>query len=180
MAKVSFASMKLKVNSAVQTFDYNGTAIEVKQYLPISDKNDLIQITLQKAEEDGIYNDIKLEMYFHLNIIYLYTNISFTEKQREDEAKLYDQLQSNGIIDSVIKNMDEVEYNSLIDSLDQTKNDILTYRNTAGAVLQALIQDLPRNAEAAKQIVDSFDPTKYKQIVDLANATGMNNMRKSQ
>lgn len=180
MAKVSFASMKLKVNSSVKTFDYSGFAIEVKQYLPISDKNDLIQITLQKSEEDGIYNDIKVEMYFNLNIVYLYTNISFTEKQREDEAKLYDQLQSNGIIDAVIKHMDEAEYNSLIDSLDQTKEDILTYRNTAGAVLQALIQDLPRNAAAAKKIVDSFDPSKYKQIVDLANATGMNNAKQGQ
>ena len=154
--KVSFANLKLKIDTSVKEFDFNGSKIEVKQYLPISDKNDLIHITLQKSEEDGIYNDVALEMYFNLNIIYLYSNISFTDKQREDEAKLYDQLQSNGLIDKVIENMNQDEYKNLLASLNIIKEEKLKYKNTAGAVLQSVIEDLPKNAAAAKEIVDSF------------------------
>ena len=64
MSKVSYANLKLKVDTSVDTFDFNNQTIEVLKYLPIEDKYDLIMITLQKAEEDGIYNDIKLDMYF--------------------------------------------------------------------------------------------------------------------
>lgn len=178
--KVTFASLKLKTDDSIKEVPIldGNIKIEVKQYLPIEDKNDIVQITLQKAEENGIYNDLLLELYFHLNIVYLYTNLTFTDKQRENEAKLYDMLQSNGIITAIISAIPEEEYNMLYDMIENTKEDILNYRNTAGAVLQSLIQDLPRNAAAAKEIIDSFNPSNFaqvKELADMANATGINN-----
>ena len=180
MPKVSFTNLKLKVNNEVNTFQFgeNKTKIEVLKYLPIEDKNDLIHIALQNAEEDGIYNDILLEMYFNLYIIYFYTNINFTDKQKEDPAKLYDQMQSNGLITSVIEAMDNDEYANLLTSLEVIRDANLTYKNTAGAVLQAIIQDLPRNAAAAAEIVNNWNPENFKEVqrlAQLANNTGMNN-----
>lgn len=180
MPKVSFTNLKLKVNSEVNTFQFgeNKTKIEVLKYLPIEDKNDLIHIALQNAEEDGIYNDILLEMYFNLYIIYFYTNINFTDKQKEDPAKLYDQMQSNGLITSVIEAMDNDEYANLLTSLEVIRDANLTYKNTAGAVLQTIIQDLPRNAAAAAEIVNNWNPENFKEVqrlAQLANNTGMNN-----
>ena len=78
--KISYAKMNLKVDTTVNHFDFKGNEIEVLQYLPAADKYDFIMLTLQKSEEDGIYNENKLDMYFHLHLIYMYTNISFTEK----------------------------------------------------------------------------------------------------
>ena len=101
MAKVSYANLKLKINQEVKTIDYNGTNIEIIQYLPIEDKYDLMMISLQKAKENDVYHPLKLDMYFHLYLVYMYTNISFTDKQRENELKLYDTLYSNGIIDFI-------------------------------------------------------------------------------
>lgn len=180
MAKVSFTNLKLKVNTEVNTFQFgeNKTKIEVLKYLPIEDKNDLIHIALQNAEEDGIYNDILLEMYFNLYIIYFYTNINFTDKQKEDPAKLYDQMQSNGLITSVIEAMDNDEYANLLTSLEVIRDANLTYKNTAGAVLQSIIQDLPRNMDAATQIINNLNPEQFQEVrrlAQLANATGMNN-----
>ena len=83
--KVSYANMKLKVNTEVKTFDFGGQKVEVLQYLPAQDKYDLLMVTLQKSLENGAYNEFKLNLYFELNLVYMYTNISFTEKQREDE-----------------------------------------------------------------------------------------------
>lgn len=183
MAKVSFTNLKLKVNTEVNTFQFgeNKTKIEVLKYLPIEDKNDLIHIALQNAEEDGIYNDILLEMYFNLYIIYFYTNINFTDKQKEDPAKLYDQMQSNGLITSVIEAMDNDEYANLLTSLEVIRDANLTYKNTAGAVLQSIIQDLPRNMDAAAQIINNLNPEQFKEVrrlAQLADATGMNNENK--
>ena len=80
--KVSYANLKLKTKYEIKTFNFNNTEIEVKQYLPIEDKYDLVMITLQKAEENGIYNALKLDMYIHLHLVYMYTNLSFIEKQK--------------------------------------------------------------------------------------------------
>ena len=75
MAKVTYASLKLKVDNSVETFDFNGNTIEVLKYLPIQDKYDLIMTTLERAEEEGVYNPVTLEAYFHLYLVYMYTNL---------------------------------------------------------------------------------------------------------
>ena len=144
--------------------------IQVKKYIPTPDKIDLIQIALQKSEEEGIYNEVKLECYFHLNIIYLYTDIEFSAEDREDEMELYDILDRNDIIDQVIATIGEDEYIDLRDKLIRTQRDNMKYKNTAAAVLTRIVQDLPKNAAAAKEIVDSFDSSKYQEVVDFATA----------
>ena len=158
----------------IETYTYRNLAgkncdINVLTYLPVSDKNDLIAISLQKAEQDGIYNELLLDVYFHLNIIYLYTDIEFTDEDREDELELYDILETNGIIDEVVKILGD-EYKDLRDLLDDMKFNHLNYDNTAAAVLRRIITDLPKNAATAKEIVDSFDQGKYQQVVDFATA----------
>lgn len=170
MAKVSYANLKLKTKEEIKEFDFNGSKIEVLQYLPLQDKIDLIDITCQKAREDRLYSPIKIDAYFHLHLVYLYTNLTFTEKQREDEYKLYDCLMSNGLIDGVLMNMNKKEYESLLDLLNQKIEDELKYNTTAAAILNQLITDLPKNAEAAKKIMDEFDPKKYQAVVDFATA----------
>lgn len=144
--------------------------IQVKQWIPTSDKIDLIQVALQKSEEDGIYNEVKLDCYFHLNIVYLYTDIEFSEEDREDEMKLYDILEHNGIIAEVVSVIGEEEYNDLFDKLNDMKYYNNHYKNTAAAVLRNIVQDLPKNAAAAKEIVDSFDASKYQEVIDFATA----------
>jgi len=117
-------------------------------------------------------------MYFNLYIVYFYTNLNFTDKQKEDPAKLYDQMESNGLITQVIAHMDEDEYANLLTYLETIRDEMLTYKNTAGAVLQTIVQDLPRNAAAAAEIVNSWTPEQFdqvKRLAQMANATGMNN-----
>ena len=48
--KVSFANLKLKVNTEVNEFDYLDNKFEVLKYLPISDKFDLVNIVLQNSK----------------------------------------------------------------------------------------------------------------------------------
>jgi len=173
MGKITYSSLKLKTKEEVKKVE--GTDIEVQQYLPMQDKIDLIDITLQKAREDKLYNPLKVDMFFHLHLIYLYTNITFTEKQREDEYKLYDSLQSNGIISQVIAVMNENEYKTLLDMINETIDNELKYNTTAAAIISKIIDDLPANAEAAQKIVDNFDKDKYKAVIEFAQAANGGN-----
>ena len=174
MAKISYANMKLKINTQVNTFEFCGQKVEVLKYLPAQDKYDLLMITLQKSYEDGIYNDFKLDLYFSLNLVYMYTNISFTEKQRQDELKLYDNLKSNGFFEKFYEAMNPDEYNELFNQLTEIRGSLVYYNNGINSLLEKFIVDLPKNAEAAAQLVESFNPEQYKAVVDFARyANGM-------
>ena len=174
MSKIAYSTLKLKTDDSVNTFEFQGKTIEVLKYLNIEDKYDLVMITLQKAFENGIYNAMKVDVFFHLHLVYMYTNLSFTDKQKENELKLYDTLKSNGFIDLLLETIEESEYNFLYECINEIISDSLNYRNTAGAVIQSLINDLPKNAEAAAKIVDSFNPEKYKQVIQFAEAANGN------
>lgn len=170
MTKVTYASLKLKTNTDVETFDFNGNKIEVLKYLPIEDKYSLVNISLQEAREGNIYNSIKLDMHFHLNLVYMYTNLSFTDKQREDESKLYDTLLSNGVIDKVIELIPEEEYSSLLSYIDTTMNDNLKYNNSVAGTIRELIDNLPAQAEQMNEIIENFDKDKFQNVIDFAKA----------
>lgn len=166
--KVSYANMKLKTNTSTKTFEFGGQKVDVLQYLPAQDKYDLLMITLQKSLEDNIYNEFKLNLYFELHLVYMYTNISFTEKQREDEFKLYDTLKSNGFYEKFFQVINEDEYNELFEQLNAIKNASFKNKRSVAGLIGEFINDLPANAEAAAKIVESFDPNQFKAVVDFA------------
>ena len=132
---------------------------------------------MQKSFEDGLYNNMLLDVYFHLNIVYLYSNLNITDKQKEDEFKLFDKLESSGLMSMILGNMDEDEYKYLYDSLERAVDNHMKYKSSAAAVVQSVIQDLPANAAAAADIVNNWDAEKFQSVqdmVNLARQTGMN------
>ena len=103
MAKVAFTKLGLKKKDEVKTVNINNNVIEVKQYLPINEKLELIGRVLNQAADDNNFsNPVKLEVFTALEIVFTYTNISFTDKQKEDLIKLYDILESNNIFNLII------------------------------------------------------------------------------
>lgn len=174
MAKTTYSSLKLKVNNEVKTFDFNGSIIEVLQYLPIDDKYTLINITLQESKDGAIYNPLKKDMYFHLNLVYMYSNITFTEKQREDESKLYDTLVSNGLLTQILENIPESEYETLYTYITEVEEDTLNYKNTISGTIREIIDNLPIKADEMQQIVDNFDPEKFQNVLNFAKVANGN------
>ena len=170
MGKVSYANMKLKVKNNIKTFKFQDNDIEVIQYLSSEDKYSLINITLQKSLEDGFYNPLKLDVYFHLYLVYMYTDISFTEKQKEDEFKIFDTLKNNNFIDLMLENIPEDEYNYLLKIMEETIEKNEKYKNTVAGIMSKLIDDLPTNAQAAMDIVNNFDEDKFQAVKDFARA----------
>lgn len=168
--KVSYTNLKLKINKEVNTITFNDNSVEILKYLPISDKYDLITATLQKSFEEGVYNPVRLDMYFHLNLVYLYTNINFTEKQREDEEKLYDVLKSSGLLDEILKNIETQEYNDLYEYLQDSLEIQQEYKKSFISVLSTFIDNVPKQMEEALKIVDEFDPEKFGAVTDFAKA----------
>ena len=161
----------MKVNISTKEISINPSiTIEVAQYLPIEDKIDMITIALQNAEENGYYNPMKLDMYIDLYMIYMYTNFNFTDKQKEDEAKLYDILRSNGIIDAVKNAIPDDEYQELNYYVNEMKDAKTKYKHTFASIVNDFVRELPVNADEAMNIITQFDPEKFQNVLNFARA----------
>ena len=156
MAKVAFTKLGLKRKDEVKTVNINNNVIEVKQYLPINDKLALISrvINLSHDSSNNFANPVQVEVIGTVEIIMAYTNLSFTEKQKEDYAKLYDLLEENGITKDLISAIPEDEYTFLIDGINESIEAVYKYQNSILGILEAVSQDYS-NLE--------FDATKIQQ-----------------
>ena len=142
MAKVSLTKLGLKVNQEIKTIEFNEQIIEVKQYLPINDKLELISNVINSAhDENNFSNPVKVSVFTTLEIMYAYTNINFTEKQKEDPTKLYDMLISSGLVCEVINAISEAEYHEVIRGVEDSINAIYTYRNSVMGILDTISTD---------------------------------------
>jgi hypothetical protein len=171
---MQYKDLGLKINNDIISFKFGDKEIKVKKYLPVEDKYDIAMITLQKSAENGIFNPIKLDIFYHLNLIYAYTDLEFSAEDREDELKLFDELESSGFMDEFLKVIDENEYKSILENIGDLEWSLTDYNKSAASVFKSFIEDLPANAEAAQAIVDNFDPSKYQAVVDFAKAANGN------
>lgn len=144
MAKVPFSKLKCTKKDDIKTITINDIEIEVKQYLSTADKLELIANVLNQsvdAEVNSFMNPVKVDIFGTLEIIFAYTNLSFTEKQKEDVAKLYDLLETNGITEAIISAIPEVEYQNLISAIDDTIAAYYQYKNSALGIFEIIGND---------------------------------------
>ena len=142
MAKVSLTKLGLKVNQDIKNIEFNEQTIEVKQYLPINDKLALISNVINASADDNNFaNPIKVSVFTTLEILYAYTNINFTEKQKEDPTKLYDILISSGFVAEVIRAIPEEEYHEVICGVSDSIDAIYTYRNSMLGIMESISTD---------------------------------------
>ena len=142
MAKVSLTKLGLKVNQDVKNIEFNEQIIEVKQYLPINEKLELISSVINSAaDENNFSNPVKENVFLTLEILYHYTNINFTDKQKEDPVKLYDLVVSSGLVNKVTDLIPEEELDEVINGVAQSVKAIYTYRNSVLGILESINQD---------------------------------------
>ena len=141
MANVAFSKLNLKKKEEIKTITFNEQVIEVKQYLPIQDKLDVIFNAISKTEDENkFFNPVKLECFCTLEIIYAYTNIKFTDKQLEDEAKIFDLMEENGLFDAIFSAIPEEESEFIMSSCEAAAEAIYKFSNSAHGLIDYVIK----------------------------------------
>ena len=143
MAKVPFTKLKLKVNEDSIPLQIGDETIAIKQYLPIQEKLELIgSVVMQAHEQDANYsNPVKAGAYRDLEVVFAYTNINFTDKQKEDLPKLYDMLASTGVLQQIIEAIPEREYSEVCCGVWNSIDAIYKYQNSVLGVLDTIKED---------------------------------------
>lgn len=142
MAKVSLTKLGLSVNKEVNHFTWNDQDIEIKQYLPIQDKLDLCaKIINESVDENNWYNPGRVAVYQLVETILAYTNISVTEKQKEDITKLFDLFNCHNFAQQVYAALPAGELESITAIVEATIENIYKYKNSVMGVLDAVHTD---------------------------------------
>lgn len=174
MAKVAFSKLGLKVNTNVGKFTIGDQTIEVKAYLPIQDKLEMIsRIINQSTDDNGYYNQGKVEIFMLLEMVFAYTNITFTEKQKEDVTGLYDKLVSSDFMEDFMTVMSSSEV-AFIRNITYTIIDkIYEYKNSAYGILDAISTDYSNLNLDALQIKENLaDPNNMALLKDVLTKLG--------
>ena len=146
MAKVPFSKLQAKVNNdIVKAIHLNGAGeevvYEVRKYLPLNEKLELVsRIINQSIDDNGFYNPMRVKFNMTVEVVFAYTNLSFTEKMKEDLFKLYDIFISSGLFDNVVKIIDS-EWAEIQDDTWSTIDNIYHYNNSVMGILDTLKTD---------------------------------------
>lgn len=120
-------------------FDVIG-AINVKEYLPINEKREVIDLIIAHCSEyeEGniLLNGVELYIMFYIKFIEAYTDIEFTSTYYDD----YDALTANGLLDMII-NAALPEYNRMTEMLILQKEYVLA-QNSLEAQVGRFLGDL--------------------------------------
>ena len=172
--KVTFTKLALKKKDEVKTIKWGDNEIEVKQYLPIADKIKIIENVLSNSADDNNFaNPVKVEVYFNLELIYNYTNITFTEKQKEDITKLYDLFEENDLFSQIISAMPVTEYQLLYDWTQETIDAFYKHRNSAMGIMEQISTDYKNLDFDAQSIQNKIaDPENMKLLKDVMTKLG--------
>ena len=170
MAKIPFSKLGLSKDTSMTLVEWNDQNIEVKNYLPIKEKIELVENIVNKSvDENGYYNPIKIYVNTIIEVINSYTNISFTEKQKEDPMKLYDMLNASRVLNLIIGLVPEGEFYYLNKTVHEMANNIVAYRNSAMGIMERITTDysnLDLDASAIqKELADPNNMTLLKDIL---------------
>lgn len=149
----------------------NGATIFVKQYLPISDKLSLIEIALQNSlHADGYYDPMVLDFMFNTYVVFCYTDIEFTDEEKGEIGKLYDELLSTGVMKKILDAIPQSEYDELFGYLEEKRAAAVQYKGSLAEAITTLVTEFPKSAEEARNIVDNFNQDKYENVINFAKA----------
>lgn len=174
MAKISFTKLGLKKNINLVTLPWNNQVIEIKEYLPIEEKMTIIErIVNQSLDDNNFANPIRIDINILLEIIFAYTNINFTDKQKEDRLALYDLLVSSKFWAQFLEVLPNEEYVSIYNGVWDTINEIYKHRDSVLGIIEAVNQDYSNlNLDAENIQKNLADPNNLTLLKDVITKLG--------
>ena len=175
MAKISFSKLGLKSKNETKVIKFNDQEIEVKQYLPINEKLELITRVLNLTMNDALSfpNPLQIELFGTLEIIFAYSNITFTDKQKEAPDKLYDMLEVGGLVDAIVEAIPPHEYEFLINGIEDSIDAFYNYKNSVLGVMETITNDYSNLDFDATQIQEAIkDPENLDLIKNILTKIG--------
>lgn len=165
-----FKDLDIKVNKTYKTINFKGQDIKIAEYLPIDEKIALIDIALQKSMYNGMVHPLQLKKYYELGLIYMYTDVIFSDEDRADEAKLYDVLYCSNFINDVIKAIPAREIQTLAEMLKETKIAIEKHKVSVVGIIETLINTIENEIPHIMDMLNNLTPENAQQLLQMISS----------
>lgn len=173
MAKIAFSKLNLKpkYDEAVPV-QIGEVTVTVKKYLPAQEKLRLIGRVVTWAHEEDYYfaNPVKADIITAIEVLLAYTDIVFTDKQKEDIPKLFDTCMTNGLFDIIFSAIPDKELKIIDEGIAKTIEAIYKYQNSVMGILEQVKTDYDATSfdidNLAKQLGNKENIEFVKELMD--------------
>lgn len=165
---MKFSEIREPIKMAFKEITFNGKNIKVKQYLPVTEKSQLIMdIFSVSPVEKGNVNYMMLSVGYDIYMIKHYTDIEYEEETLSD---IYDYIHSSGLFNEIFNKI-PVSEKSIVETWIQKEVDnALEYQRGARGIMEAIVADYDLTKFKAEDIADELRQTEgltlIKDIVD--------------
>ena len=164
--KTAFSTLKLKTDKTYLEFTFENKSVQVLRYLPVQEKEDIIEVAYQKAIINSNFNPILFNIYFLLNVVYSYTNLTFTDEQRRDEKKLYDMICSSGLLDIILNNIPESEMMFFEDNIEDYVSQSLVQDYSAVGIFNNVVGSFNTFSKVISDKLSNVDEKTLQTLID--------------
>ena len=173
MAKIALTKLNSKPISEVKIILWNDCEIEVKQYLPIEEKLDLISNIINESLDNNPYPNLaRMKIFLKVELILSYTNINTTEKQKENIFKLYDMF-AGELGNMILSEIPEEEKSFIYLITEMTIDNIYKYKNSAMGIMETIASDYSDlNFDATEIQKKIGDPSNLELLKDVLSKLG--------
>lgn len=147
---------------------FKEVSIEVKQYLPIDLKIDLIDRIIDGSYEEiegaKIFNSVQHEILFIYLTAKYYTNLNLSD---DKVFEMYDILESTGLMNAILNAIPEEELNYINEHLDSRISEIeqsIERRANIGYALDKFLTNFNGDLSNAVKVVEKFNPEEAEQL----------------
>ena len=130
---------------------------KVKPYLSVEDRTQIMQLAVQEAWEDDHVNDVKMEAYADVFAIMYCTSIEFTDEEKADPIKIYDELQNAGLLEKITEVLPDYWDYNYAHGLADAKSGFIGWLNR-------LMEQLPAYVEQLQNELKNISPELLEKI----------------
>lgn len=151
---MEYSKLNKDVASGLKQVSYLSGIINVKTFVPLEEQNELILDVINGSSGDNrYYNPVQLDALLPVFMLFHYTDIEFTEEEKEDPIAIYNALEPTGLLD-VMRELPN--YNFLSNSMYKMIDMLYGYQNSAVGILEALTFQASQTDSNLTEIVEKL------------------------
>ena len=117
-----------------------GKKLNVLTYLPMKDKTEMLQFIVNNVidPKTGCASPIRMEIYFSIAMCHWYGRIDFSNEDMAKISDVYDALEVNKVIQTIIDYVPYDEINFMRELAEETVADVARYNSSAAGIIQSM------------------------------------------
>lgn len=154
---MKFKDLNLEyMGNSISTIKIGDVDVQVKQYLSIEEKSNLVTFVTNGAMDDetGIIDPIRTEVYFALGVCDWYTDIDFDYFSNDfNIVEIYDLLETNGVINLILSEIPKQELQFLEEAVKDTMETLGRYNFSAVGIIKGMNNNAGNLNEQLNEII---------------------------